>query len=160
MRRSAANMFGAGRPERGAAALETAFILPVLLVMLFGLLEIGRMYFVKSTLTKAAETGARFAVTGRGVDDGTRLPKIVAEARRLADTFGPERVDVAVRSYPVPFAGGDPRENDAGAPCEMVEVEVSCGYDPVTPFLSEALPSDLSFTAKKRMVNEPWLPCD
>ena len=146
--------------RRGAAAMEMALALPVLLIMIMGLLELGNMLFIRTTISKAAEFGARYAVTGRGIEDGTRLAEIKAEARRLAEALGPERISVAVRSYRHYNVNTPAQEDDAGQPCELVEVEVNCDYNPVTPFLAGALPETMTFTGRKRMVNEPWMPCD
>lgn len=146
--------------QQGASAVEMALVLPALLAMLFGLVEVGNMLFFKATVSKAAHSGARLAVTGRGEDDGTRLAQIESKARELADTLGADNVQVAVRSYPSLDASiGGARENNAGEPCEMVEVEVRCGYEPLTPFLAATLPDNMAFSAKERMVNEPWKPC-
>lgn len=45
--------------EDGAAAVELAFVLPVLLLVLFGLVEFGRAYNAQIALTGAAREGAR-----------------------------------------------------------------------------------------------------
>jgi Flp pilus assembly protein TadG len=47
------------RPERGAAAVEFALILPVLLLILLGIIEFGRVYNAQMQLTAAARDGAR-----------------------------------------------------------------------------------------------------
>jgi Flp pilus assembly protein TadG len=47
--------------ERGAAAVELAIILPLLLLILFGIIEFGRAYNVQVSLTQAAREGARYA---------------------------------------------------------------------------------------------------
>ena len=47
--------------ERGAAAVELALILPLLLLILFGIMEFGRAYNVQVSLTQAAREGARYA---------------------------------------------------------------------------------------------------
>ena len=49
------------RSERGAAAVEMAFMLPVLLFVLFGIIDFGRMLNAQITLTEAAREGARAA---------------------------------------------------------------------------------------------------
>lgn len=47
------------RSRRGAAAVETALVLPVLLIFLFGIIEFGWMISVKNSLVHAAREGAR-----------------------------------------------------------------------------------------------------
>ena len=47
------------RGERGAAAVEFALVVPLLLLLVLGIAEFGRAYNVSSTLASAARTGAR-----------------------------------------------------------------------------------------------------
>ncbi|MBT2537121.1 TadE/TadG family type IV pilus assembly protein [Arthrobacter sp. ISL-69] len=47
--------------ERGAVAVEMAFILPLLLLILIGTMEFGRVFNVQNSLTQAAREGARHA---------------------------------------------------------------------------------------------------
>lgn len=52
------------RRESGVAMLEFALVLPVLLLLVFGIIEFGRAYNAQITLTHAAREGAReYAVT-------------------------------------------------------------------------------------------------
>ena len=52
--------------RRGAAVVEFAVISPVLILMLLGMIECGRMIMVQQALTTAVREGARAAsVTGR-----------------------------------------------------------------------------------------------
>ena len=47
------------RSERGAAAVEFALILPILVMLVFGITEFGRAFQVQATLASAAREGAR-----------------------------------------------------------------------------------------------------
>ena len=51
------------RPEDGAAALEMAILLPMLLLLLMGIMEFGYAFFVDLSLTNAVREGARVGVT-------------------------------------------------------------------------------------------------
>lgn len=45
--------------DRGSSAVEFAFILPVLLLFLFGIIDFGRLQFARIQVTAAAFEGAR-----------------------------------------------------------------------------------------------------
>ncbi|WP_241985969.1 TadE/TadG family type IV pilus assembly protein [Cryobacterium sp. Hz7] len=47
------------RGERGAAAVEFALVLPILLLLVLGLIEFSRLYNIQISLSNAAREGAR-----------------------------------------------------------------------------------------------------
>lgn len=49
------------RRERGAAMVEFAILLPLLLLVLFGLIDMGRMFLTQAMVTNGAREGARMA---------------------------------------------------------------------------------------------------
>jgi Flp pilus assembly protein TadG len=65
--------------ERGAAIVEFAIVLPLLLLLVFGIIEFGRGYNVKVQLTGAVREGAREVALG-----GSR-----AEARQAVRDAAP-----------------------------------------------------------------------
>ena len=55
----------AHRHSRGQSLVEFALVIPLFLVMLFGIIDIGRVIWANDALSNAAREGARFAsVTG------------------------------------------------------------------------------------------------
>ena len=48
-----------GRRERGAVAVEMAIILPLLLLVVGGIVDFGRLLFTQNIVTNAAREGAR-----------------------------------------------------------------------------------------------------
>ena len=60
--------------ERGSAMVEAAICIPLLLVLMVGIFEVGRAYETWQVLTNAAREGARVAVLPSGsVADTTAL---------------------------------------------------------------------------------------
>jgi Flp pilus assembly protein TadG len=49
-------------PESGIIAVEFAFLLPLFLMILVGIVEFGNMWYVEQALTNASREGARAAV--------------------------------------------------------------------------------------------------
>lgn len=149
-----------GTGAEGTSALEFALVLPVLLALVFGLVEFGNIFFISAAMDKAAQVGARKAVTGEGEDNGARLALVRQAARDVAEpAAGSNPVTVLVRSWPTTSASGSATENDAGSPCGVVEVEVRCDYSPITPIVGDMLPDPFTLMGRGRMVNEPWMPC-
>lgn len=54
-----------GVRDRGAVAVEFALLLPVLLILLFGIIDFGLALNAQVTLTQAAREGARLAALGQ-----------------------------------------------------------------------------------------------
>jgi Flp pilus assembly protein TadG len=84
---------GAGRPgaaDRGAAAVEFALLLPVLLLLVFGVVDFGRALNAQITLTQAAREGVRLAALGQ--------PNV--SSRTQAAATGLSGVSVSVTSCP------------------------------------------------------------
>ncbi|GAA6527561.1 TadE/TadG family type IV pilus assembly protein [Intrasporangium sp. DVR] len=98
--------------ERGAAAVEFAILLPVVLLIIGGIVDFGRFFFAKIELTNAAREGARAAV----VTTGTPTP-------------GPtDRVLAALPGVPAPSIAIAPICSTAGSTA-TVTVSVSASFD-------------------------------
>ncbi|HET9517712.1 MAG TPA: TadE family protein [Actinoplanes sp.] len=61
--------------DRGSAAVELAIVLPLLLLVLFGVIDFGRMLNTQITLTEAAREGAR--ASALGLDPQARIDQTV-----------------------------------------------------------------------------------
>jgi Flp pilus assembly protein TadG len=49
-------------PEQGAAAVEFALVLPLLVVLLFGIIEFSILFYNKAMITNASREGARAGI--------------------------------------------------------------------------------------------------
>ncbi len=57
---------------RGAVAIEFAIVLPVLLVLMLGIMDVGRLMWTYSTITRATQAAARcFAIKAAGCATAT-----------------------------------------------------------------------------------------
>lgn len=105
----------ASRRHRGLAAVEMALLLPLLLVLLFGMLEYGAMFWRAQQIGAAARHGARVGA----LPDGTAAAVNAAVDAMLADA------GLGGTGYSVTLTPADPT---ALAPGETFEVEISVPY--------------------------------
>jgi Flp pilus assembly protein TadG len=75
--------------DRGAAAVEFVLVLPVLLLIIFGIIDFGRMLYTQITLSQAAQSAARAGAI-LGVDKGK------TEGQNAASGLDPSALQVAV----------------------------------------------------------------
>jgi Flp pilus assembly protein TadG len=74
-----ASVTARSRDERGSAAVEFALVLPLLLMLVFGIIDFGRMYNAKITLNEAAREGARSAALQTAASGISRAASLTAD---------------------------------------------------------------------------------
>ncbi len=57
------------RCQKGVAAVEFAIILPVLMIIVFGIIEFGLLLYDKQVITNASREGARIGISDVAVSD-------------------------------------------------------------------------------------------
>ncbi len=119
--------------RRGTAAVEFALILPVLVVLVFGIIEFGLLLYDKQVITNASREGARF-----GVEQAPTRPDLTA-ITGVVNNY--------TSSYLVTFASGavTPDVSAPSGTCPSVSPE-SCKTDPTTcPLLTVAVTYQYTF---------------
>ena len=109
--------------RRGASVVEFAVVAPVFIVLVFGMIEFGRMIMVQQLLTNAAREGARTAVIG---DSNTNQVKSIVE--NYLDDTSVDKDAITVAIYVNGSEEIDPTEAATGSP---IKIEVSVPLDDV-----------------------------
>jgi len=90
--------------HKGAAVVEFAVVAPVFFLMVFGMIEFGRMVMVEQILTNASREGARVAVL-----DGTSHTDVVTKVTTYLQNSAINGTTVTVTPYnPNDAAYGEP----------------------------------------------------
>jgi Flp pilus assembly protein TadG len=100
--------------NRGAAMVEFALVLPVLVLLLFGVIEFTRAYNAKTTMTHAAREGARtLALRGTVADAQARVratspslnqANLTITTTPASGTCTPGQTVSVVLSYRMPYS--------------------------------------------------------
>ena len=119
---------------RGAAVVEFAVVLPLLLTILFGIIEYGWVFMVRQTLQTSAREGARIAILQTSEEPYTAALSRIAEVMQptglttytvtmthatVADPV--ETIEVAIPYNDVSLMGGffGTHAYDLGGACSM-----------------------------------------
>jgi len=82
------------RDERGASAVEFAFIVPLLIVLVLGIAEFGHAFQVQGTLSAAAREGVRAMALRNDPDEARDVVRAAAES--LDPDITNEQIDIRV----------------------------------------------------------------
>ncbi len=112
--------------ENGAAAVEFAIILPLLVIFLFGIIEFSLMFYDKAVITNASREGARRGILftpAPRVDVATIENTVIDYCQNYLVTFGPKQdpvVDVEVDVMLAP----DYSTETSNSPCTQTDDEL------------------------------------
>lgn len=130
--------------EKAAATVEFAIVVPLLLVLVFGIIECCIVSYQITTLDGALTLAAREGATGapdvsdNGAVGGKRWNNVrTLLLERAGGMFDPYKIQLSATAYP-DFASvgakGAGRAGSLGAPNEVVAYSVSYPY-PMLPFM-------------------------
>jgi Flp pilus assembly protein TadG len=64
------------RGEGGGVAVEFAIVLPILMLLVFGIIDFGHAWYIKQVVTNASREGARYGTRYTGSTASTLIPSI------------------------------------------------------------------------------------
>lgn len=109
---------------RGQSLLEFALVLPILLLLFFGIIEFGIIFSDNLIISQAAREGARVGVVG-GSDE-----EIINTVEHIAGTLDRNRLQIAISPPEGERVRGD-----------SLKVEVRYSVLIMTPFMAEIIPN-------------------
>lgn len=133
------------RSETGAALVEFVLVLPLVLVLLLGMLDLGKAFNYWIDETHLAHEGARFAAVNRNPGPGSNLQESLKSQANTPELEGALEVCISF-----PGAGG-------AVVGEPVEVKVTSTYE-FLDFIAErlnVLEKTISATSTMRLERPP-----
>ncbi|MGQ9824605.1 MAG: TadE/TadG family type IV pilus assembly protein [Desulfotomaculales bacterium] len=122
----------AKRREKGQALVELALLLPVLLLLLGGIVEFGRIFHAYLVITSASREGVRSAVVGEPYEE------VRAKVFASAATLDEDRLAFSL----------DPEDYGRG---DMLTVTVTYNVDLIFPFFGAVIPDPFPLRAATTM---------
>lgn len=139
-------MWGAGRRRRskGQGLVEFALVFPVLVLLILGIVDLGRAIYAYSTIANAARTGSRVAIVDQYRDQNGLY--------RAQNAAAAQAVGLAIPADTVAVSW---LKDDLSATCSplqlgcVAEVTVNYTFSAITPIIG-SLVSDINMTNTTR----------
>ncbi len=118
--------YGAFRKRRGAAAVELAVVSPLLLALVFGIIEFGWTMMVRETMISAARQGCRTATlkyTSNGALEAASIAKVNDAMSPLGITVGSDGFNMTMsHAADPPVAPNDTETVTLSIPYQQVSL--------------------------------------
>lgn len=121
--------------------VEFALALPIFLLLVFGLVDLGRGFFYYNMLANMTREGARYAIVDPNNTYG--ITTTVTNAAFMLDSSGPLNVSVATDSTGSPTARGHP-----------ITVTATYSMFALTPLIGQFIPNGLGLSSRSTMIIE------
>jgi hypothetical protein len=130
--RAPRSLFRRLRDARGANLIEAAILMPLMLLITFGVFDIGVMLYVYLALESGASQAARYGVTGQQGAGLTREQSIMRAMRDATPTL--TIPDTAFQFKFLP-SGQTVWQNGAGGPGDVTRVIINYTWSFYTPLV-------------------------
>jgi Flp pilus assembly protein TadG len=139
------------RSERGTTIVEFAIVAPLVLLLVFGVIDFSRLFYTRLTMQHAVREAVRFAVTGNVTQDpNTGQPRTRPESIRAKIVENATGLDVDVNTIQITPA-------DGGGPGQIVTVRTDFTFEFATPVIKPFFPGgNYPFAVSSSMKNEPF----
>jgi len=144
--------------RRGQSMVEFAMVAPLFFLLVFGIIDFGRVFFVQITLQNAMRQAGRFAVTGNRLTDPvtsqpmSRVNSIIEVAKKAATGLDVTNIQISSAN------GGNTGAARAGGPRDTVTISMTTNLRLITPMIGRFFgPNGIyTFTVRTTFLNEPF----
>ena len=150
------------RATRGSSAIEFALIAPIFFLLLAGMIDFGRLFFVQMTMQDALRQSARFASTGQHLGGTDPLGNPYTRESSIQQIIFNEAAAAGIPSGSVTVATSSAQggSNNAGNPLDTVTIQVTVTMNLLTGYIAQFFVPNgrYVFTPSMRYKNEAFSP--
>lgn len=141
----------------GTSILEFALVVPIFFLLLFALMDFGRLFYVELTLQNAVRQAGRYAITGNHMADpqhpGNTLSRVSSIIQVAQDAAG----GLDVSAIQVSSLGGG--AGSAGGPGDTVTISLTTNLKLMTGLIAQFFKDGTyTFTVSVTFRNESFPP--
>jgi Flp pilus assembly protein TadG len=143
--------------NRGESLVEFAIVSTMFFLLIFGIIDFGRLFYAKTTLESAVREAGRFAVTGRHLTDASGNP--LGRVKSISDTAKKYAMGINISNILIKSPQGG-ASYPAGGPRQTVIISMTSNFQVITPFIARYIGQNgvYPITVSTTFLNEPFDP--
>jgi len=139
--------------SKGANLVETAMVIPLLLLLTFAIIDFASLFYVYLALENGVSQATRYAVTGQFANDPD--PTLRAQAIRTAMRQATPTLTISDGAFN--FYNVTKAASGTGGPNDIIRVTVNYGWTAFTPLIRPFFTNgQIQLSVSSTMKNEPF----
>jgi TadE-like protein len=141
--------------RKGQALAETALTFIFFMLLVFGVIDFARLFYVQMTMQHALREAARFAATGNHMTNSAGVT--LSRTNSILQVAQQNAMGIPLNS--IQFYSLNYGSNSPGGPSDTETISINCYVQLLTPFLSLYFTNGVyHFSASVMYRNEPFPP--
>jgi len=140
---------------KGQTVVEFALVVLLFFLLVFGVIDFGRLFFVQMSIQNAVQQAGRFAITGNHLPDPNNPGQNLSRVASIVKTAQDAAVGATITNVQVSSIQGG--AGSAGGPGDTVTVTVTTSLALITPLVAQFFPGGTyTFDSSVSYKNEPF----
>ena len=140
--------------------VEYALVLPVMALLIFGLIDFGRLFFTELTVQNALRIAGRYAVTGNHLPNPANPSQPISRAASIKQVAQQNAMGIDVSGLVISSrTSGGALSMGAGGPGDTIQLSLTYNLTLLTPLIGQFFQNGVyTFTVNTYFHNEPFPP--
>ena len=144
------------RSSKGANLVETAMIIPLLLLLTFAIIDFSTVLYVYLTLENGVSQATRYAVTGQQIDDPNNMGQKLSREQSVKAAMRAAVPTLTIDDSCFQFYNLTKATSGAGGPGDLIRVTINYEWSAFTPLIKPIVNGQIHLTVQSTMKNESF----
>ena len=144
------------KSSKGANLVETAMIIPLLLLLTFAIIDFSTVLYVYLTLENGVSQATRYAVTGQQMNDPMNMGQKLSREQSVKEAMRAATPTLSISDSCFQFYNLTKGTSGAGGPSDVIRVTVNYDWTAFTPLIRPIFNGQIRLTVQSTMKNESF----
>jgi len=142
--------------SKGANLVETAMIIPLLLLLTFAIIDFSTVMYVYLALENGVSQATRYAVTGQQMDDPNNAGQKLSREQSVKNAMRAATPTLSIDDSSFQFYNLTQGTSGTGGPNDIIRVTVNYDWRAFTPLIRPIFNGQIRLTVQSTMKNESF----